>query len=72
MVLRNLLSQRHIEGRMNLDQKRLFLEHIKQRGSLEYTRQALNVLQAELRNLAEQMGMLKDAHLRALLEILKV
>ncbi|KAK4034307.1 isoprenoid synthase domain-containing protein [Parachaetomium inaequale] len=72
MVLRNLLSQRHVEGRMNLDQKKLFLEHIKQRGSLEYTRQALDALQTELKSLAEQMGMLKNAHLKALLEVLKV
>ncbi|KAK4151149.1 isoprenoid synthase domain-containing protein [Chaetomidium leptoderma] len=71
-LLRNLLSQRHVTGRMSLDQKKLFLEHLKARGSFEYTRQALDALQAKLKGLAEQMGMLSDEKLKGLLEILKV
>ncbi|KAL2129754.1 hypothetical protein VTI74DRAFT_7344 [Chaetomium olivicolor] len=72
MLLRNMLAQRHMAGRMSLDQKQLFLELLKARGSLEYTRQAMDALQVELRGLAEQMGMLKNDMLRGLLEVLKV
>lgn len=71
-LLRNLLSRRHVTGKMSLDQKKLFLEHLKARGSFEYTRQALDALQAKLKSLAEQMGMLSDEKLKGLLEILKV
>lgn len=71
-LLRNLLSQRHVAGRMSLDQKKLFLEQLKARGSFEYTRQALHELQTKLKSLAEQMGMLENESLRGLLEVLKV
>jgi fusicocca-2,10(14)-diene synthase/ophiobolin F synthase len=57
---------------MSLDQKKLFLEHLEKRGSLEYTRQALDALQVELERLAEQMGMLKDDRIKELLDSLKV
>lgn len=57
---------------MTLDQKKLFLEHLHARGSLEYTRQALRELQAELQSLGDQMGMFQNEGLRGLLEALKV
>ncbi|KAK3304736.1 isoprenoid synthase domain-containing protein [Chaetomium strumarium] len=34
LLLRNLLSQRHVSGRMGLDQKKLFLEYLEQQGGL--------------------------------------
>jgi len=71
-ILRNLLSQRHVAGRMSLEQKQLFLEHLKEQGSLEYTRHALDALQMQLTDLAQQMGMLENEMLKALLEALKV
>jgi fusicocca-2,10(14)-diene synthase/ophiobolin F synthase len=67
-----LLSQRHVAGRMSLDQKKLFLEHLQGQGSLEYTRHALDALQAELKGMANQMGMLENEELKALLGVLKV
>jgi fusicocca-2,10(14)-diene synthase/ophiobolin F synthase len=57
---------------MSLDQKKLFLEHLEKRGSLEYTRCALDALQDELEGLAEQMGMLKDDRIKELLDSLRV
>lgn len=71
-VIRSLLSQRHSGGTLSLDQKKLLLQQIKDAGSLEYTRQALDALQKELKNMATQMGMYEDANLRVLLEVLKV
>ncbi|KAG7289912.1 hypothetical protein NEMBOFW57_006289 [Staphylotrichum longicolle] len=71
-VLRNLLSQRHVAGKMSLEQKKLFLEHLRKQGSLEYTRHALDALQVELKCLAAQMGMLENDMLKGLLEALKV
>ncbi|KAK4101104.1 terpenoid synthase [Parathielavia hyrcaniae] len=71
-VLRNLLSQRHVAGRMSLAQKKLFLEHLTARGSLEYTRQALNELQAELRDLSSQMNMRDNEDMKGLLAFLRV
>ncbi|KAH6641834.1 isoprenoid synthase domain-containing protein [Chaetomium tenue] len=71
-ILQNLLSQRHIAGKMTLDQKHLFLEHLKQTGSLEYTRQAMGTLQLELKSLAREMGMHSNEKLAGLLETLKV
>jgi geranylgeranyl pyrophosphate synthase len=71
-VLRNLLSQRHVAGKMSLAQKKLFLEHLTARGSFEYTRQALHELQAELKDLLSQMDMLKSENMKGLLEVLKV
>jgi fusicocca-2,10(14)-diene synthase/ophiobolin F synthase len=57
---------------MSLDQKKLFLEQLQARGSLEYTRQAVQELQTEMKDLAEQMGMHMNEELRLLLEVLKV
>ncbi|KAH6840594.1 isoprenoid synthase domain-containing protein [Chaetomium sp. MPI-CAGE-AT-0009] len=71
-VLQNLLSQRHIQGKMALNHKHLFLRKLEETGSLDYTRRALGALQLELRSLAEQMGMHKDKNLTELLETLKV
>ncbi|EAQ85668.1 hypothetical protein CHGG_06921 [Chaetomium globosum CBS 148.51] len=71
-ILQNLLSQRQIAGKMTLDQKNLFLEHLKQTGSLEYTRQAMGALQLELKSMAREMGMHNNEKLAGLLEALKV
>lgn len=71
-LLRNLLSQRHVSGKMSLDQKKLFLEYLEARGSLEYTRLAVDTLQTELHRLAEQLGMQQNEHLTKLLETLQV
>ncbi|KAH6849621.1 isoprenoid synthase domain-containing protein [Chaetomium sp. MPI-CAGE-AT-0009] len=71
-VLRNLLSQRHVSGRMGLDQKKLFLEYLEKQGGLEYTRRALDAIQVELKALTDQMGMQKNASLRELLQTLEV
>ena len=57
---------------MSLDQKKLFLEQLHARGSLEYTRQVVQELQTEMKGLAEQMGMHMNEELRLLLEVLKV
>jgi len=72
VVLRNLLAQRHVTGRMTMEQKKLFLQHIEAQGSLDYTRQAMQELQVELKSLAEQMGMLRNEQLKNLMETLKV
>jgi fusicocca-2,10(14)-diene synthase/ophiobolin F synthase len=71
-LLRSLLSERHLAGRMSLHQKKLFLEHLKARGSLEYTRQAVGELQNELKRMAERMGMLDNEKLKDLLKVLMV
>jgi fusicocca-2,10(14)-diene synthase/ophiobolin F synthase len=72
-LLRNLLSQRHISGRMGLDQKKLFLEYLDQQGGLAYTRRSLDALQAELKALAARMGVRgENSSLMELLETLKV
>ena len=72
MILRNLLSQRHVAGKMSLDQKKLFLDHLERAGSLEYTRQSLDALENELRRLAAQMGMVGDGRVEDLLQTLRV
>ncbi|KAH6621252.1 isoprenoid synthase domain-containing protein [Chaetomium sp. MPI-SDFR-AT-0129] len=71
-LLRNMLSKRHVAGKMTLQEKMLFLHHLKARGSLEYTRRAMDALQDELKQLGEQMGMLENPKLRVLMETLKV
>ncbi|KAK4235205.1 isoprenoid synthase domain-containing protein [Achaetomium macrosporum] len=72
ILLKNLLAQRHIRGSMSLDQKRLVLQQLREQGSLEYTRRAVDALQAVLRQLAQQMGMMENEGMRKLLEVLKV
>lgn len=57
---------------MSLEQKKLFLEHLRKQGSLEYTRHSLDALQVQLKCLAAQMGMLENEMLKGLLEALKV
>jgi hypothetical protein len=57
---------------MSLHEKKLFLEHLKARGSLEYTLQAIGELQNELKRMAEQMGMVDNENLKELLRVLKV
>jgi hypothetical protein len=71
-LLRSLLSERHVAGRMSLHQKKLFLEHLTARGSLEYTRQVVGELQNELKRMAERMGMLNNEKLKDLLKVLMV
>ncbi|KAL2139659.1 hypothetical protein VTI28DRAFT_4884 [Corynascus sepedonium] len=71
-VIQNLLSQRRVSGRMSLDQKRLFLEYLKDGGSLEYVRRAVDALQGELRSMAEQMNMRENESLKVLMEMLRV
>ncbi|KAK4244526.1 isoprenoid synthase domain-containing protein [Corynascus novoguineensis] len=71
-VIQNLLSQRRVSGSMSLDQKRLFLEYLKDGGSLEYVRRAVDALQGELRSMAEQMNMRENESLRVLMEMLRV
>ncbi|KAK4104428.1 terpenoid synthase [Parathielavia hyrcaniae] len=72
VLLRNLLAQRHVAGRMSLDQKKLFLEQLERLGSFEYTRRALDALQVKLEKMGEELGILKDKGLRDLLDSLKV
>jgi fusicocca-2,10(14)-diene synthase/ophiobolin F synthase len=67
-----MLSNRHVAGGMTLQQKTLFIHHLKARGSLEYTRRAMDALQDELKRLADQMGMLENLELWVLMETLKV
>lgn len=69
-VLRNLLSQRRGAGKLSLDQKKLFLEYLETGGSLDYTRDAMGVLQGELKHLAGEMG--ENEKLTSLLEELKI
>ena len=57
---------------MSLHEKKLFLEHLKARGSLEYTRQTIGELQDEVKRMAERMGMLDNENLKELLKVLKV
>jgi len=57
---------------MSLDQKRLFLEYLKDGGSLEYVRRAVDALQGELRSMAEQMNMRENESLKVLMEMLRV
>ncbi|KAL2194458.1 isoprenoid synthase domain-containing protein [Corynascus similis CBS 632.67] len=71
-VIQNLLSQRRVSGGMSLDQKRLFLEYLKDGGSLEYVRRAVDALQGELRSMAEQMNMRENESLKVLMEMLRV
>lgn len=71
-ILRNLLSQRLVSGKMSLHQKELVLEHLHKQGGLEYTRRSLDALQAELKSLVEQMGAQDNGLLGVLLETLKV
>jgi len=47
----------------------LVLEYVERQGSLEYTRRALDALQAELKHLADQQN---NESLRELLDILEV
>lgn len=72
ILLHNMLSQRHVAGRMSLDQKKLFLEQLKLRGSLEYTRDTINILLEEMRGLAGQLGLLQNEMLTGLLDSLRV
>ncbi|KAK3900071.1 isoprenoid synthase domain-containing protein [Staphylotrichum tortipilum] len=72
LILRNLLAQRHTAGRMTLEQKQLFLEKLKEQGSLEYTRKSLDVLQAEMKRLAGELGLINNEKLNGLFDVLKV
>jgi fusicocca-2,10(14)-diene synthase/ophiobolin F synthase len=67
-----MLSQRRAVGEMTLEQKKVLLQHLKDRGSLEYTRDAMAVLMAEIRSLSSQMGLLENAKWTALLEAVAV
>ncbi|AEO63664.1 uncharacterized protein THITE_121363 [Thermothielavioides terrestris NRRL 8126] len=71
-LLRSMLSQRRAVGEMTLEQKKVLLQHLKDRGSLEYTRDAMAVLMAEIRSLSSQMGLLENAKWTALLEAVAV
>ena len=72
VLLRSLLSQRHLAGRMSLHQKKLVLEHLTARGSLKYTRQTVGELQNELKRMAEGLGMLDNETMKELLQVLMV
>ncbi|KAK4247910.1 isoprenoid synthase domain-containing protein [Corynascus novoguineensis] len=72
MILQNLLSQRRVTGGMTVDQKKLCLEHMERQGSIEYTRQCIYYLQAELRRLTAEMGVLANHKLNELLEMLRL
>ncbi|KAK4140186.1 isoprenoid synthase domain-containing protein [Dichotomopilus funicola] len=71
-MIRNLLAQRLVAGKMTLDQKKLVLEQLKAQGSLEYTRRAIDALHQELGLLAQQTGLDKIEELMLVLAVLKV
>lgn len=71
-MIRNLLAQRLVAGKMTLDQKKLVLEQLKAQGSLEYTRRAIDALHQELGRLAELTGLDKNEELMLVLIVLKV
>jgi geranylgeranyl pyrophosphate synthase len=72
VLAQSLLSGRHAGGPLSLDQKKLLLQLIKDRGGLDYTRKALNALHGELKKLVAQLGMHGGERLTGLFESLKV
>lgn len=75
IVLRNILTQRRINGSLTLEHKVLVLELLAEAGSLPYTLDALRLLQnqvdVELDLIEAETGM-ENFELRAVIEMVKV
>jgi geranylgeranyl pyrophosphate synthase len=73
--VKELLSQRHLQGRLTGSQKQLLLRLIQEAGSLDFTLKILQSighdLQAEIERLEAQFGK-ANYELRLILEMLKV
>lgn len=74
-MLRNILTQRRINGGLTLEHKALVLELLAAAGSLPYTLDALRLLQGqvdvELGEVEAETG-IENFHLRAVIEMIKV
>lgn len=70
MTLRNILTQRRINGKSSLEHKQLILQFMEQSGSFDYTLAALRQLQVEIDNevqAAEQVSGIQNKDLKTLL-----
>ncbi|CAO2651134.1 Nn.00g094310.m01.CDS01 [Neocucurbitaria sp. VM-36] len=66
LQLHNLLVQRRVAGKCTLEQKHLILEHMKEAGSLSYTRDVLYMLHADL---GVEISKLEDVFARKNMEL---
>ena len=75
VLLRNILSQRRVNGKSSLEHKRLILQLMEQSGSLDYTIAALRELQTEIdkevRAIETESG-IQNSLLRELLSMLYI
>jgi hypothetical protein len=74
-LLKNILIQRRIQGKLPLEHKQLILDHLQRCGSMDYTVKALVKLNAailkEIGKIEQEYGK-KNTMLVSLLDMLKV
>ncbi|KAK4222678.1 isoprenoid synthase domain-containing protein [Podospora fimiseda] len=71
-LLCNLLAQQRRDGKLTTKQKQIIVEQLEKLGSLAYTRDALDVLQGELREMAREMGIVENQEIKSMLAALEV